>query len=1382
MSKNDLVGTAKDYKNCNVLVYNPSNNIAVVCKPAYFLWDENKTTTFYDSYSDSLSGYEERENATAQKEEEKKNLTEWSSGHEIEIDAVVSPDAGYFLGIMSDESSLFSNSNNQLNVGPGYSDTPIPRSCYFAFVPSDVPLGVATTVFSPIKKFKAKNNQGAELEDYIIGFGNFEGEELVAQLAQEDDALYRKYEVLKNNLNEYIPNATLVDFNFKLGGNYSSYYQRALKPLDSQQKNSEGNAIDPVGKQVGIDLLDQTGAQSGDVNTGEFNSEFTPVFSIADPISIEARRYYEENYDLGVSVIAGTGRSLETAQEIWNQFRAAYHTYESVKNIFLETYGLNPEDDQEFPPQIKAIFTSEQSSGEIFKRFESTMSSANDEFSVLFGNQISGQTSMAIEFARRNFIDASSNNNGLIAYFNNLVASKIGQFKTNFLMTNSSIIRDAASIPSNEIEFIKTPRQLFLALVGLFRQKLWQDPYSRAWLVLKPSRKIGIGFGAWGDQWDFKEVDKIFAAFISPYATYSRPDKENEFKKLLYKNKGQGSDAGNIFSKTAKSVDNFWDQNIGPLLSAIGTGLDGLLSMFKLNMLQTGYGLSEIASLSRQANILNKSLNDSIYYSLGRDGSLLRAVDNPFTREYGEPVVEIREPFQRMHYLSSFSHILSNQIMETNQNVSTVVTAVSDGRFPVTVALDKGAPADRQLESTVETGIYFDNPVGEGFLGILHPLLHPFEATRGNMKNLTGSPDELLAKRIGLAHLKENIKDIYGGELLIIGNPDIRPHDLVYLADVYERMYGIFEVEQVVHHFTSELGFVTSITPNALVTVNDPARWFMTSWIHSWMNTQAIRNDTRIYINSIQANNTGISSGGSISLDRLSDNLDSQMMGGIQYTHGASAVIKDTVAAMTYGAFDKNPSFSEAIQKQAQVNGNNGQIGAASAVLLAASQTVPIFGNLIWKGWTWVRDNLLDQHGAYVQYLNKNGQPMDAGLSYNQGMVVGRYHSKNLLPGILGLRRKTRTADGHAYIRTDDLMKNLGWTEVEIKELVRYISYENALVHAKILDLSGLGPEKTGFEPFFKVLCKLDQTEGLSLQRVSSSNQSGLVASTGRKSGVIDGDTIAVVDVLSGQKFRVRLDGINAPEKSQISARTSPDTSGQSSDIVDIIPIQSPGFAATSFTYNALKNKVFLLRIKQNAQGNMSAELDQKEYDPGSEKNISRKYIKDTYQRTLATIFYKTPEEALEKIKSYVTSLFMKHNYVISDVEREFKNSISRESFLSVPQNYSKIYNSLTTVKDHTVGLTNPAISSMPGASKKIYSILVEIKIIEELYWASSKWPLVLWDEYYNDGTPYTLNWELVVNNLANVFLNDVVSKEGHAVITAKESAALPTKVPLKGK
>lgn len=1150
----ELVGNAQNYKSSHVMIYNPENNIAVICKPAYFLWGETRSNFIKETVDPTLVPGDEKKDVYTITEEE--------------ISAVVSPDAAFFLGVIAETNAIYSKKDGTFTNGPGYNDLPKPKECYFAFVPNTIPLGVANNVYVPIKKFKAKDDQGKELEDFLIGFGNFDetnGLTAITIKQEGDDSFYRTNPGLrtrKTSINEYAASASIVDMDFSNGGNYKEYFQ---KSFFTQESSSNEILVDPVSRESGQALLDDgRGAQTGNNSGYQINSNFAPVFSIADPISIDARKYYDEDYDLTVGVIAGNGRTVEEANDIWNQFRVGYHTYDSVEAIFANTYGLDPTDNTE-SKELMSLFIGDARDNVFKKFFENEGNSARDEFAILFGNEISGKESMAIEFARKNLIDASYADGGLIEYFNQLTKDKIKKFQENFLLTNEDFLTEQInqfkvskspavdilnknSIPPNQnIKLrpnIKTPRQLFLTMVGLFRQAMWSDPYARAWLVLRPSKKIGL-FRSENDDWDFKAVDRIFEAFINPNNTYGKDKKK--FLQLLYNNKGEGSSATSAFTRATSAVDNFWDKNVGVIFSAIGSALTGLLQMFKLNMMQTGYGLSEIGGMSRQANILNKALNDSIYYQLGRPGTLLRAVDNPFTREYGEPVIEIREPFQKIHYLSSFSHILSNQIKESNFNVSTVVTAVSDGKYPVTVALDKGAPADRMVESTVETGIYFDNPVGEGFFGFLHPLLHPFETTRGVIKNVTGSPDELAAKRIALSHLRENIKDIYGGELLVIGNPDIKPHDLVYIADVYERMYGMFEVEQVIHHFTSELGFITSITPNALVTVNDPARWFMTSWIDSWMNTQAIRNDTRLFIDAIRADNSGITYNGTISIDRLADNLTAQMMGGIKYTHGSSAVIKDVVASMTHGSFSMDSSITDEIKQQAQINGNNGLVGVSniiaglgtsgavgatvagiagvSGVAATAAVAIPaagLFGQLLWKGWQWVRDNLLDQHGAYVQYLNKNGQPMDAGLSYNQGMIVGRYHSKALLPGILGLKRRARTADGHAYIRTDDQLKALGWTEKQINELVRYTSYENAIIHAQVLDLAGLGPEKTGFEPFFKVLCRLDTNEGLPL------------GGNKKLSGVKDADTIAVVDVFSGAKFTVRLDGINAPEKSAI--------------------------------------------------------------------------------------------------------------------------------------------------------------------------------------------------------------------------------------------------------
>lgn len=1420
----ELTGPAKNYKDQHVLVYSPEGDngkpTAVVCKPAYFFWGDY----YNNSTDDTGAAYEE----TA---------------------AIVSPDAAYYLGLLTE----YKDSKS----GITYSKNPQKRQCYFTFVPNTVPLGVAVTEQTPITIFnkdKNKPNSGQinTLEkEVIIGFGTFKSVNGDKNIATKDpnfsldlSKINDIEDYTKLLFEEYKTESSSSSQQFLYGGNYTGYMADVIS----------GNYNNLTAK-AAYDILDKELSDTGG-SGGTGRATFADVFSIFDEVGREARTFYDEDFSPTVSVIAGNGRTLKQARDIWDQFRFGYHTYESVKDVFFNTYGIDPDDETEFSPEIKNIIFSGKNSmnSNIFSKFrDSGQSSGVDEFSILLGSDISNTERQGIDYVTQKFIDAPLEEDGIVSYFNELLKDKLKNFYDNFLVQYQDLLfppissENAASAVSAGIigtddvqrdfsQVIKTPKQLFLFMVAIFRQRMWSDAYSRAWLVLKPNRKM-TGAGVEG-QWDFRPVDKMFAAFINPYNTYGKDS--TKFTQLLYKNKGEGSSATNIVSKTIGSIDSFLDRTIGPVITAVGDALSSLINMYKINMLQTGYGLSQIGNFAKQANILNKVLNDSIYYSLGRPGSLLRAVDNPFTREYGEPVVEIREPFQRIHYISSFSHILTNQIQENLAGVATVVTAVSDGKYPVTVALDKGAPAERQTETTVETGIYFDNVVGSGFFGFLHPILHPFETGRGISKNVTGAPDELSAKRIALSHLRESVKDIYGGELIIIGNPDIRPYDLVYLADIYERMYGIFEVEQVIHHFTPELGFITSITPNALVTVNDPAKWFMSSWIHSWLSVQNMRNDTRIYLDSLRAGNTGITLGGNISVDGLAESLSTQMIGAMQYTHGSSALIKDIVASTTA---QESPSVFSAAKGQAQINGNNGAVNASVAIAGLAASSVPILGQIAWKGWQWVRDNLLDQHGCYVQYLNKNGQAMDAGLSYNQGMVVGRYHSKALLPGILGSRVNTRTQDGYGYIRTDDLFKSLGWSETEIKSFVRYSSYENALVHSQILGMSGLGPEKAGLEPMFKSICVLDTEYGQ------------------QNTGVIDADTIQVKDVLSGKSFRIRFDGINAAEKSEVSNNynvkkgkvsqyyyssginvfvmqgatgltlgeyvliknissivdgtyrvayvdqnivamapkdyvlSSPVTTLNIEDypvitapanaeftteinVMSAIDLNSPGAKATAFTINALKNKVFVVRIpKSREKDTLKTDED---YDAGSPTNDEKNYLKERYGRTLGTIFYRVQSPNVQKYKDFVYTIFVNNQngteFNYTEIEKQFYNSIKIPIFESTSaDSFSSRYNQVLTSIEN-IGLTDYSSGLFESGelqntrAKTLFNKLVSMKIVSELYSNAAKWPFIGWDEYYEDGTPATLNWDLVVNNFANVYTNDLLTQSS-SYIDANEAS-----------
>jgi hypothetical protein len=1524
ISAEEAVGSARNYKDRKVLVYSPTTGRAVVCRPAYYLWGEDTIGRLEEDNSRDSFG----NNTKIGTDSNSQASNELATEERTALSAIVSPDAAYFLGMMNltevektfwsdgehsknDEGWGGSDAGNDggesaiLKLAPaGIAPFPIPRVCYYAFVPDTIPVGVIPDLALPAQQFIGPSENSGK----IIGFGKFSNRTSAIQRTSYNPELSSNEQDGYYNF-EYDPSSTeltSVGIYNSIGGNLlPSSTDSSTDSYFSLVKNKEFTRLSK-------DSLNEI--------LGSDRKRFAVIYDESDEISVSARKLFDQDFDLQTEVVAGDGRTLQQAAEIWNQFRIGYHTYTNVKESFQAAYGLDPDSEEDIGDYLgfkNLTTTKDFDTGEfkdsldglnqlinsgasladiekyieelrkkdttlnpdinivredVFKKFGSNDGTAKDEFDLVFGDfnksnfpiPLTGPFSdeqqntyaktieekyyKAIEFSRENFID-SDNEDGLIKYFNVLLLTRINsiiQIISEGLYQSGV---DKAEV-QNYIASISTPKQLFLFVVGAFRNAMWTDSYSRAWLVLKPNRKM---FGE--DKWDFNPVLKIFQAYINPNNTFAKD--KNKFKKLLAQNRGEGQSATNIVGRVAENVDSFVDRNIGPIISGLGDALSGLVNMFRMSMMQLGYGLSNIGQMTKQANVLNKALNDSIYYSLGRPGSLLRAVDNPFTREYGEPVIEIREPFQRVHYISSFSHIISNAIQENISGVATTVTAVSDGKYPVTVALDKSVPSERQVEKTIETGIYFDNASGSGLLSSLHPILHPLETIRGISKIAQGTPDELLAKRVGLAHLKESLKDIYGGEIVVIGNPDIRPHDLVYLADVYERMYGLFEVEQVVHHFTSELGFITSITPNALVTVNDPSRWFMSSWIGSWLHMQALRNDTRLYMNSL---GSGVNASGQISVDGLSDSLNTQMVGGLQYTHGASAITKDVMAHFTsVGVQDINSQVQDLVKNSSAVGG--GQIsptgvGAVFAAATGLGATAGVFaslavpgagllmkagtsligaglgGKMAWKGWSWIRDNVLDQHGCYIQYLNKNGQAMDAGLNQaGQGMVVGRYHTKKLLPGILGVTSKVRTSDGHSYIRTNDLLKNLGWKEKEITDLVRYISFENALVNSQVLKYSGTSPNKTGFGRFFKVIAKVTD--------------------------VLDGDTIDVVDVFDNRtdrsenekKFRIRFDGINTPEINII--KTDIDTSGttfsinsvtvennratfttnsnHSFRVDDVVVIsntagfntstriesvnvnrttftvltsrpdsaatsisgqatvywrgsitdpdisgglinpKSPGGKASLFTQNAILNKLVILRISPSTN-RIELSVTEENFEAGNTSfNNPDNYQKDVFgSRTLATVFYKAPSNIIDKIITESNSIFVKN------IKAPYASLVSNlgKSFYEEPFNsrYTEIRNSIPaeTLTNYVELSGSSLIKEMSFQLKEEYNRYVAARVLKYIYDKVSEWPNVDWDEYYEDGTPVSLNWELITENLASVYTKGLLIEQP-SVITSSE-------------
>ena len=82
-----------------------------------------------------------------------------------------------------------------------------------------------------------------------------------------------------------------------------------------------------------------------------------------------------------------------------------------------------------------------------------------------------------------------------------------------------------------------------------------------------------------------------------------------------------------------------------------------------------------------------------------------------------------------------------------------------------------------------------------------------------------------MALRYGVGELLHRMKDMYRGEILLLGNPRIKPWDIGIIIDTYNDIVGPVEIEQVVHTFSHETGFITEIKPSAVAFANEISGW-----------------------------------------------------------------------------------------------------------------------------------------------------------------------------------------------------------------------------------------------------------------------------------------------------------------------------------------------------------------------------------------------------------------------------------------------------------------------------------------------------------------------------------------------------------------------------
>lgn len=186
-------------------------------------------------------------------------------------------------------------------------------------------------------------------------------------------------------------------------------------------------------------------------------------------------------------------------------------------------------------------------------------------------------------------------------------------------------------------------------------------------------------------------------------------------------------------------------------------------------------------------------------------------------------VIEKRKPFQQYHIYTSYNDIIDNRISTSSTDVRTNAVGHYIGPSwlssePKTVGplfVDIDIFPEYQKSTSVNLNFEYKN---SDFAPFTIPLADKFIDQFDGVEKPNG---EKTAWRATANALKDCMKEMYQGELIVLGDPAVKPFDRITICDNYEDILGNAEVESVVHMFSVDTGFTTSITPDCISAIDN---------------------------------------------------------------------------------------------------------------------------------------------------------------------------------------------------------------------------------------------------------------------------------------------------------------------------------------------------------------------------------------------------------------------------------------------------------------------------------------------------------------------------------------------------------------------------------
>lgn len=195
-----------------------------------------------------------------------------------------------------------------------------------------------------------------------------------------------------------------------------------------------------------------------------------------------------------------------------------------------------------------------------------------------------------------------------------------------------------------------------------------------------------------------------------------------------------------------------------------------------------------------------------------------------YQKSEGGTVYERRKPYQQYKIYTSFTDIIANNIKASEDLMHTAAIGLYQRNKTFGKSMQKVGPLwasfdifpEKQKTMTIDTQLDFKGIPIINRVPVVNRLTDLLANDEGALQS-----GYRVAWRMTAHALKEAMKEMYQGEVIVLGDPTVKPHDRMFLNDIYENMSGQCLVEGVTHTISHETGFVSSVYADAVATVDD---------------------------------------------------------------------------------------------------------------------------------------------------------------------------------------------------------------------------------------------------------------------------------------------------------------------------------------------------------------------------------------------------------------------------------------------------------------------------------------------------------------------------------------------------------------------------------